>query len=76
MTGCESAGGCAGCPYAFREASLGLSPYSYLRHHLDAVNCPGVVYPEFRGNEQHLFRARINWGADHFAHSSSNKSPK
>ena len=50
MTGCESAGGCAGCLDAFQEASLGLSGYSYLRHHLDAVNCPGVVYPEFRGS--------------------------
>ena len=67
MTGCESAGGCAGCLDAFQEASLGLSGYSYLRHHLDALNCPGVVYPEFRGTEHHLFSARIDWGADHFA---------
>ena len=67
MTGCESAGGYAGCLDAFQEASLGQSGYSYLRHHLDAVNCPGVVYQEFRGTEQHLFRARIDWGADHFA---------
>ena len=37
MTGCESAGGCAGCFDAFQEASLG------------------------------LFRAWIDWGADHFA---------